>query len=101
MANNNHLVDVREAKAFIDANWPNDPLLKRIVVNLLDKLPRADAAPVDPGKWEEWWPGDCALIMTGEEKLFRCSACTAKYPDVAGFNYCPFCGKPMEPFTIF
>lgn len=35
------LVEIGEAKAFIEANWPNDPLLRQIVLNLLKKLPRA------------------------------------------------------------
>ena len=43
---NNKLVDVIAAKSFIEANWPNDPLLKQIAFNLLDKLPRADAVEV-------------------------------------------------------
>lgn len=48
------------------------------------------------GHWDEWWPGDCAQIMTGEEKLYQCSACTAKYADVEGFRYCPHCGAFMD-----
>lgn len=56
--------------------------------------------PKVPGSWEEWWPGDCALIMTGEEKLYRCSICDAKYPDVEGFNFCPHCGNPMDSKSI-
>ena len=94
------IVDVQEAKTFIDANWPNDPLLKQIVFNLLDKLPRVDIVPAEHAKWEEWYPPK-HMILTGEEMLYRCSACTAKYPDVEGFNYCPFCGKPMEQLIIF
>ena len=43
------LVDVAEAKTFIEANWPNDPLLKAIALNLLDKLPAAQPA---------WIPAD-------------------------------------------
>lgn len=35
-------VDVSVAKTFIEANWPNDPLLKQIAFNLLDKLPRVE-----------------------------------------------------------
>lgn len=42
MARNNQLVDVSEAKTFIEANWPNDPLLRQIALNLLDRLPRVD-----------------------------------------------------------
>ena len=47
------------------------------------------------GRWEEWYPG-IALIMTGEEKLYRCSACDGKYPDMDGYRYCPNCGARMD-----
>ena len=50
---------------------------------------------VEVGRWEEWWPG-IALIMTGEEMLYRCSACDAKYSDVEGYKYCPNCGAKMD-----
>lgn len=93
---NKQLVDVSEAKTFIEANWPNDPLLRHIALNLLDKLPRVEATEVVHAKWEEWWPGDCALIMTGEEMLYQCSACTAKYSDIEGKRYCPNCGAFMD-----
>lgn len=46
--------------------------------------------------WDEWWPSNCALIMTGEEMLYQCSACTAKYSGVEGFRYCPHCGAFMD-----
>lgn len=46
MAIEKQLVDLSAAKTFIDANWPNDPLLRHIVLNLLDRLPR-----VEPPKW--------------------------------------------------
>lgn len=47
------------------------------------------------GHWEEWWPG-IAVFMTGEEMLYRCSACDAKYPEVEGYNFCPHCGAIMD-----
>ena len=62
----------------------------------VEQMPPVDAAPVVHAHWEEWWPGDCALIMTGEEMLYRCSACDAKYPDVEGFKYCPHCAAKMD-----
>lgn len=62
----------------------------------LRKLPAADVAPVRHGDWMEWFPGDCALIMTGEEMLYRCSSCDAKYPDAEGYKYCPNCGAKMD-----
>ena len=61
-----------------------------------DELPATDVEPVRHGKWLEWFPGDCALIMTGEEMLYRCSSCDAKYSDAEGYKYCPNCGAVME-----
>ena len=53
------------------------------------------AVEVVHAKWEEWWPPK-HMILTGEEMLYRCSSCTAKYADVGGYNYCPFCGAKMD-----
>ena len=58
-------------------------------------IPAADVAPVRRGNWEEWWPG-VTEIMTGEEMLYRCSACDAKYADINGYKYCPYCGAKMD-----
>ena len=52
--------------------------------------------PQKRGEWIEWFPGNCALIMTGEEMLYRCSLCDAKYPDVENYKYCPNCGADMR-----
>ena len=67
----------------------------RDCIDLLDSIPAADVAPVRRGNWEEWWPG-IAEIMTGEEMLYRCSACDAKYADIDGYKYCPYCGAKMD-----
>ncbi len=53
-----------------------------------------DLRPVARGKWIEWWPSDCALIMTGEEMLWMCSECTAKFS--AKSSFCPNCGADMR-----
>lgn len=58
-------------------------------------IPAADVAPVRRGNWEEWWPG-IAEIMAGKEMLYRCSACGAKYADIDGYKYCPYCGAKMN-----
>ena len=50
--------------------------------------------PVRHGRWEDWWPG-IGLIMTGEEMLYRCSVCDAKYSTVEN-KYCPNCGAKMD-----
>ena len=35
-----------------------------------------DAAPVVHAHWEEWWPGECALIMTrGNAPSMLCLHC--------------------------
>lgn len=33
------IISMRAAKNYVDVNWPNDPLLKQIVLNLLEQLP--------------------------------------------------------------
>lgn len=58
-----------------------------------------DTDSVRVARWNELWPGSCALIMTGEEMLYECTACTAKYSDVDGFRFCPHCGAFMEGGT--
>lgn len=53
-----------------------------------------EAVPEMLGKWIEWWPGSCCLIMTGEEMLYECSECTAKFSEKS--QYCHFCGAKMD-----
>lgn len=36
------VINVKEGKEYISANYPNDPLLKHIGINLLDQLPKVD-----------------------------------------------------------
>lgn len=36
------VIAVKEAKEYVAANYHNDPLLKRIVTNLLDQLPKME-----------------------------------------------------------
>lgn len=40
------VIAVKEAKEYVAANYPNDPLLKHVALNLLDQLPKVIAAPV-------------------------------------------------------
>lgn len=37
-------VSVEQAREYIKANYPNDPLLKHIALNLLDQLPKVKIA---------------------------------------------------------
>lgn len=62
---------------------------------IAEKAPTIEAELVRHGEWKEWWPGSCALIFTGEEMLWQCSECDAKYADIEGMHYCPNCGAKM------
>ena len=84
------------------SNYHGDNILSALTciaegkeVQPVKPLPTVDAVEVVHGHWEEWWPGDCALIMTCEEMLYRCSACDAKYSDIENKRYCPWCGANM------
>lgn len=59
---------------------------------LIEEAPTVE--PIRHGEWKEWWPGDCALIMTGEEMLYECNLCTAKFDSKS--RYCPYCGAKMD-----
>ena len=99
MANEKRLIDAKSGKKqFSKIAQPaeyNGVIHLVVPISEIDKLPTVDAVPVVHGHWEEWWPGDCALIMTGEEMLYRCSACDAKYSDIENKRYCPWCGANM------
>lgn len=68
--------------------WDANPLVWVI------KFQKVDPETKIQSKWEEWWPGDCSLIMTGEEMLWKCSNCTAKHTQKS--KYCPTCGAKMN-----
>lgn len=94
MANEKRLIDVDVANGYIQTFFA-DPILRMAANAVLDNTPKVDAVEVVHGGWEEWWPG-ISLIMTGEEMLYRCSICDAKYADVEGYKYCPKCGAKMD-----
>lgn len=71
------------------ACWVDD------AIGMIDDAHTVDAAPVVHGQWVAWYP-PMHMIMTGEEMLYRCSACDAKYPDVEGYRFCPRCGTIMD-----
>ena len=78
----------------LDGDWCRSCVINSVLEKVRG-IPAADVAPVRRGNWEEWWPG-IAEIMTGEEMLYRCSACDAKYADIDGYKYCPYCGAEMN-----
>ena len=83
-----------EREALIEELKRRD-FLPVIVKQAIEAVPAADVAPVRHGRWEDWWPG-IGLIMTGEEMLYRCSVCDAKYSTVESYKYCPNCGAKMD-----
>lgn len=81
------------ALSAVDCGNLHKGIVDALQENIKD-IPAADVVEVRHGRWEEWWPGDCALIMTGEEMLWMCNKCTAKFSDRSA--YCPNCGARMD-----
>lgn len=44
-------IDLAAARAFVEANYQGDPLLRHLYETLLDKLPKVEAVPV-----QRWIP---------------------------------------------
>ena len=100
MANEKRLIDANDAVKLLRgkcvAKYPSTFLMGLLVAATeIEQSPTVDAVEVVHGRWDEWWPG-ISLIMTGEEMLYRCSACDAKYADVDGYKFCPNCGAKMD-----
>ena len=76
---------------FQEGRYPESHLLRMAI----REQPSVDAVPVVHAEWKEWWP-PTHMIMTGEEMLYVCSACTAKYSDIENKRYCPWCGAKMD-----
>ena len=92
------LIDVAEAKDYVQANYQGDPLIRHMFVTLLDKLPKI--APEDAVAQGEW---EIAETIPSYEKAVRCSACgcrtyypLARWNDVRFTKFCPDCGAKMK-----
>lgn len=100
--NNQPTTDAVPKGLFDQIKWERDIAigqLQEIGCELGQKMDgvkaKSGAVPAVSGRWEEWFPPK-HMIFTGEEMLYRCSSCTAKYSDVEGFRYCPNCGARMD-----
>ena len=95
----NALLDyLRKEKAELEQYGYVDQAVAEGIGEIIAEVEKANtvaAVEVVHGRWEEWWPG-INLILTGEEMLYRCTVCDAKYPDVEGYRYCPYCGAKMD-----
>ena len=86
-------IDLKAAKDHVMANYPNDPLLKHIVLNLLEQLPKVDAVEVVHGRWKLE-----RHKIFGRTYDYVCSICGCDYA-LAEYNYCPNCGAKMDGGT--
>lgn len=88
------VIAVKEAKEYVAANYPNDPLLKHIVLNLLDQLPKEEAIEPTRAYWILKSAGQGTVI-------YECSNCQANVPVSCDIEYAsnhvlkenPFCAK--------
>lgn len=92
--NKESAISIFTAKAEMAVCTPAQPYFAN-AAKMIEILPAADVAPVVHGRWVEWYPPK-NMILTGEEMLYRCSSCDAKYSDVEGFRFCPNCGARMD-----
>lgn len=95
MVNEKRMISVEKTVKELEGEIYWTDSTKAAIRAFLRTVPAVDAVEVVHGRWEEWWPG-ISLIMTGEEMLYRCSACCAKYADIEGYKYCPHCGAKMD-----
>ena len=65
------------------------------IAYIVNRAPTIEAKPIVRAHWIEWYPPK-EFILTGEEKLFVCSNCTAKFETVENSKYCPYCGAQMD-----
>ena len=84
MAKNNQLVDLNVARTFIEAYWRNDPLLRQIALNLLDKLPRVDDKEVVRCK-------DCEFChYNSSADTYKCTSMNGMYRTVKENDFCSY-----------
>ena len=61
------MIELKAAKAHVMANYPNDPLLRHIVINVLDTLPKVDVTDNNVGS--KWIPVTERLPEQGQEVI--------------------------------
>ena len=81
------MIDEKAAKAHVMANYPNDPLLRHIVINVLDTLPKVDAVGVVHGRW--------FYLNDYQSQCTKCFEIMWVDHDNEP-NYCPNCGAKMD-----
>jgi NADH pyrophosphatase NudC (nudix superfamily) len=61
--------------------------------DVIDAVPAADVVPV---RHERFGKMDCFTVGNKRYTAYQCSACSALYPNVDGFQFCPNCGAKMD-----
>lgn len=90
------VINVKEAREYVTANYPNDPLLKHIVLNVLEQLPKRQSVEPVQG----WW------LDVGDVVCFRCSNCRNSCNQPYGwdrpifYERCPHCGAEMRGVKV-
>lgn len=80
MATENQMIPFAAAKEYIQANYPNDPLLRTVAGSLLDALPKADAVEVVRCN-------DCKF----EKECLMCIEHIGKTPITTSSHHIDFC----------
>lgn len=88
------VINVKEAREYVSANYPNDPLLKHIVLNVLDQLPKTEVVEPIRAYWILKSAGQGTVI-------YECSNCLANVSVSCDIEYAarhvvkenPFCAK--------
>ena len=79
-----------------DNDFPNcGECVANFIYEMLKKAPTIEAKPVVHAHWREYYPPK-EFILTGEEKLYICSNCDAKYSHIENQRFCPWCGAQMD-----
>lgn len=87
------VIKVEAAKDHIQANYPNDPLLRAMAGSLLEALPKIDAEEVVHGHW--------IPRADNNTPMHECSVCGARvvkglYEYENPNRYCYHCGAKMD-----
>lgn len=90
-------IDAAAAKAYVEANYQGDPLLRHLYCTLLDVLPKTEVAEAAPVVCAKWIRMDAHIGM----EQFKCSLCRSEYyvPTCMNepmYDYCPNCGAKMD-----
>lgn len=92
------MADYIDREALKEAFWDacNNCLSEDDVADLIDRMPAADVAPVDHGRWVQEREIESHFLGSGTS--FHCSACGRKagHNQVKAYHYCPRCGAKMD-----